>query len=220
MSKTSSHRRFRLIAALALALTACAVAASPADAAPPIGTQYCMDGTETFSTWDAASQHVTDKVVNQYGGAFTAGEVDPANIGRDAVRQYWDAIETSDATGNYGVDTTIPNYIVHHISLGACPIPPENTVFLCYSKFQVDPGPWLADQAQELMQEGYWTPSAMNGDVEGGTNIADYHLVCNPPPPALSSSSHADPTVYVGADGTHVGSAAAGLPGYYPYLGY
>lgn len=207
-----------------LALTVCALAgfaASPASAAPPIGTQYCMDGTETFSTWDAASQHVTDKVATQFGGLFTAGEVDPANVGRDAVRQYWDAIETSDAIGNYGVDTTIPNYIVHTISLGGCPVS-HNYAFLCYSKFQVDPGAWPAEQAPDLMNDGYWSPSALSGTVTGGTNVGGFHLVCNPPAadlPFASNGSDAVPASYVGAGGEIVGSAAEGLPGYYPYFG-
>lgn len=220
MSKTLSPRRLRLAAALALVLVACAVVASPASAAPPIGTQYCMDGQQTFRTWDAASQHVSDKVVTQFGGQFTAGEVDPANIGRSALQQYWDALETSDATGNYGVDTTIPNYIVHQITLGACPVAPESSVFLCYSKFQVDPGAWLAHQASELMSEGYWAPFALTGNVDGGTNVGDYHLVCNPQTSAPTFASvNAAPERYIGADGGFATSAADGLPGYYPYAG-
>lgn len=178
-----------------------------------------MDGRLTFSTWDAASQHVTDKVVTQFGGTITVGEVDPANVGRDAVRQYYDAIETSDAIGNYGVDTTIANYAIHTITLGACPVL-VNNVFLCYSKFQGDPGTWSANQALQLMSEGYWAPMAVIGNLEGGTNIGAYHLVCNVPSTALvfASSSDGD-SLYIGADGTRVGGAAAGMAGYYPVLG-
>jgi hypothetical protein len=38
-----------------------------------------------------------------------------------------------------------------------------------------------------------------------------YHLECNPSQPAQHS--------YVGADGSVVGDAATGRPGYYPYVG-
>ena len=218
MSKTFASLRFRLAAALALVLSACAVVAAPASAAaPPIGTVYCMDGTISFATWDAASQHVTDKTVTQFGGVITIGEADPANNVRDAVRQYYDALETSDATGNYGVDTTIPNYAIHHISSGRCPYS-DNHIFLCYSKFNDVPGVWPAAEAQALMDEGYWSPEAIEGTVDGGTNIGGYHLVCNPPLAPLSfASSVTDPaTAYIGGDGTLVGEAAAGIPGYYP----
>jgi hypothetical protein len=217
MSKTFTPLRFRLTAALALVLCACAVVAAPASAAPPIGTVYCMDGTLSFVTWDVASQHVTDKTVTVYGGVITIGEADPANNVRDALRQYYDALETSDATGNYGVDTTIPNYVIHHISAGRCPSP-DNHVFLCYSKFNDVPGVWPAAEAQALMDDGYWSPEAVEGTLDGGTNIGGYHLVCNPPVAPISFASLAtDPTTsYIGGDGTPVGEAAAGIPGYYP----
>jgi len=218
MSKTFALLRFRLAAALALVLSACAVVATPASAsAPPIGTNYCMDGRFTFATWDAASQQVADKVVKQFAGYFTAGEVDGANIFRPALQQFYDALETSDAIGNYGIDTTIPNYIVHTIALGIC-MPVNNHDFLCYSTFNDVPGVWPDEEAQALLDRGYWAPTAMTGNVDGGTNIGGYHLVCNPPAAAISfASSVADPiTAYIGADGTLVGAAGAGVPGHYP----
>jgi len=217
MSKTFSLLRFRLAAALALMLSACAVVAAPASAAaPPIGTSYCMDGHFTFTTWDLASQHVADKVVKQFSGYFTDAEVDPANVFRPALQQFWDALETSDAIGNYGVDTTIPGYKVHTIALGICS-PADNYDFLCYSKFNDVPGVWPDEEAQSLIDEGYWSPTAMDGNVAGGTNIGAYHLVCNPPAASISFASVADPvTLYVGGDGTPVGGAGAGNPGYYP----
>jgi len=218
MSKTLARRRLRLAALLALAVTACAVAAAPASAAPPVGTNYCMDGRFTFATWDGASQHVADKVVNQYAGYFTAGEVDSANVNRPPLQQFYDALETSDAVGNYGIDTTISNYAVHTIAVGICP-PANDHVFLCYSKFNDEPGVWPVEQAQELMDEGYWSPAAMDGTVDGGTNIGGYHLVCNPPPinGKLGVTSSAD--LNVGEAGEVVGAAADGQPGYYPYAG-
>lgn len=191
-----------------------AVAASPAFADPPVGTLYCMDGTETFAIWDAASAHVTNKTVTLHAGVITIGEHDPAHTGRSAVRQYYDALETSDADGNYGIDTTIANYAIHRITVGACPPepPPENLVFLCYSKFQVDPGAWPVSQAESLMGSGYWEPAAVSGTVTGGTNIGGFHLVCNPAASAAPDGS------YVGGDGTIVQGPDWGA-GYYPRLG-
>jgi hypothetical protein len=207
------RRCIALIVIAILAAVTAGVAASPAFADPPVGTPYCMDGNQTFTIWDAASAHVTNKVVTQKGGLFTAGEVDPANIGRPAVQQYYDAIETSDAIGNYGVDTTIPNYVVHHISPDACPVAPENHVFLCYSRFEVDPGVWPVSQAQALLESGYWEPSAVSGTVGGGTNIGSFHLVCNPPTSSVSDG------LYIGGDGSMIPGADAGAAGFYPHVG-
>jgi hypothetical protein len=195
-----------------LAAVTAGVAASPALADPPVGTPYCMDGIQTFTIWDAASAHVTNKTVTQFGGTITVGEVDPANAGLSAVQQYWDALETSNAIGNYGIDTTIPNYIIHTITTGGCPVAPENHVFLCYSKFQVDPGVWPVSQAQALILSGYWEPSAVSGMVGGGTNIGSFHLVCNPPASSTTDGS------YVGADGS-VSATGADVAGYYPHVG-
>jgi hypothetical protein len=216
-SPRAPRSRRRLLTVLAVVAGACALAglaASPASATPPVGTLYCMDGSQTFATWDATSASVSDLLVKSFGGVLTLGEVDPANVGRDAVRQYYDALETSDAIGSPGIDTTIPNYVVHFIKAGACPyVPAENHVFLCYSKYEVDPGVWPAREAQKLLTEGYWQPSAMSGTTPGGTNVGEFHLVCNPPASVASNDS------YVGGDGSVTGSAAAGLPGYYPYFG-
>jgi hypothetical protein len=225
MSNHSTHSaglarcRPRLLAVAVLVAGVCAVAAgiaaSPASAAPPVGTLYCMDGSQTFATWDATAASVTDTLITSFGGVLTLGEVDPANVGRDAVRQYYDALETSDADGSPGIDTTIPNYAVHRIAVGSCPyVAPENHAFLCYSKYQVDPGVWPVGQARQLLAEGdYWEPSAMSGVVPGGTNVGAFHLVCNPPASGTSTGS------YIAADGAVAGSDAAGQPGYYPFLG-
>lgn len=54
-------------------------------------------------------------------------------------------------------------------------------VFLCYSKYQVVPGVWPFGMAQQLMAGGgYWLPYAVPGTVPFGTNIGNYHLICNP----------------------------------------
>jgi len=216
MSNAPTHR-FRLL--VALAVTACVgagFAASSAAASPPVGSQYCMDGAQTFATWDSTSAGITDVIVTYFGGVITLGEKDPANIGRSAVQQYMDAFGT-DARGAFGVDTTIANYAVHSITAGACPVTPEkkeNGIFLCYSKDQVDPGVWPLSEARDLIGQGYWEPSAVGGTVTDGTNVGGYHLVCNP----AGAQGVADGG-YVGGDGGLVSNVPPDAIGYYKHLG-
>jgi hypothetical protein len=58
-------------------------------------------------------------------------------------------------------------------------IPQVDHVFLCYSKFQTDPGVWESSTAALLLKAGYWLPYALSGKVDGATNLGDYHLACN-----------------------------------------
>src|SRR5262245_21934768 len=51
--------------------------------------------------------------------------------------------------------------------------------FLCYSRFQVDPGVWPAGEATALLARGYWRPTAVLGTVSA-TRLGPYSLVCNP----------------------------------------
>jgi hypothetical protein len=82
-------------------------------------------------------------------------------------------------------------------------------VFLCYSKFQVEPGVWPPDVAAELLAAGYYYPVAVKGNVPGGTNLGDYHLVCNATP---ASSGEV-----VNANGIVMPAEVAGEAlGYYP----
>jgi hypothetical protein len=63
---------------------------------------------------------------------------------------------------------------------GVIPLADEpDNVFLCYSKFQVDPGVWPPEQAAQLLAAGYYYPVAVLGNVPGATNLGGYHLVCN-----------------------------------------
>lgn len=54
------------------------------------------------------------------------------------------------------------------------------TIFLCYSKFQVEPGVWASTQAGTLEQQGYWLPFAVKG-TSTRTRLGAYSLDCNPP---------------------------------------
>jgi hypothetical protein len=85
-------------------------------------------------------------------------------------------------------------------------------VFLCYSKFQTEPGVWMQDQAAELLAAGYWYPNALPGNVDGGTNVGSFHLVCN--------ASGTPTGMFVNENGEVVSAdyAARNL-GHYPQLG-
>jgi hypothetical protein len=54
------------------------------------------------------------------------------------------------------------------------------TINLCYSIFQVDPGQWGQPQASQLFALGYWQPYAVKANI-GVTVIGDYHFICNLP---------------------------------------
>lgn len=57
-----------------------------------------------------------------------------------------------------------------------------SSLFVCYSKWEQDGGAvFVLAQAEALLAQGYWLPTALPGTVAGGTNLGDYHLVCNPP---------------------------------------
>ena len=75
------------------------------------------------------------------------------------------------------------------VGLGAPVAQAHATVaFLCYSRFEVDPGVWplVADaprvnaSAGDLMAAGYWSPFAEK-TIPTGTRIGDYYLLCNLP---------------------------------------
>ena len=93
--------------------------------------------------------------------------------------------------------------------------PPDsmfNHEFLCYSKWQVQPSVWPWHEAVTLLRQGYWLPTALDGNIEGGTNLGKYNLQCNVTPKGDG---------YVGGSGEWYGgdwSAYAALNGgMYPH---
>jgi len=60
-------------------------------------------------------------------------------------------------------------------------VKPPETINLCYSLFQIDPGYWFQPQAAELFALGYWQPYAVKANI-GSTVLGDYHIICNLPP--------------------------------------
>jgi hypothetical protein len=76
----------------------------------------------------------------------------------------------------------------------------SESIFLCYSKFQVDPGVWsLSDATQLMAGGGYWKPSAVVGG-SSSTKVGTFNLVCNPGG-ATAASADVAPTVGVQSGG-------------------
>jgi hypothetical protein len=94
----------------------------------------------------------------------------------------------------------------------------EESIYLCYSKFQVDPGSWSLSQATQLVAGGgYWKPSAVFGGASS-TKAGLFNLVCNPGG-ATAASTDITPTLGVqsGGDLTAVPSMLSQID-VYPFV--
>jgi hypothetical protein len=189
-----------------LRISLIAIACAVATAALGMGSakaatvkSYCIDGaTATVSgdtTLGALNQFQLDTYAS-LGGAYTL------KIGTGA-----DAASLVDALGTFDYIVSpfaIPGGVFHPVLSGACAAgspttPPGDTatttasvadstdgIFLCYSRWQVDPGVWGIDQARDLLAEGYWKPVAVAG-IASATRLGAYSLVCNPDKQAASA---------------------------------
>jgi hypothetical protein len=83
-------------------------------------------------------------------------------------------------------------------------------VFLCYSKFQADPGIWRGPEATTLSAGGYWRPYAIPG-TRSSTRLGAFALVCNLPPNAILSDRES-----VDDGGSIITGASGALLGLYP----
>jgi hypothetical protein len=169
---------------------------------------YCIDSA-TVTVSDATALGLMRQfelgIYVATGGAYTVafpGANPPAN-------------ETLlEALGDLGVITSpyhLPGSVFHPVLAGACPIAPtpdpgavagtsaaaapapraEEGIFLCYSKWQVDPGVWTASEAQLLLLTGeYWKPYAVLG-AGTSTQLGAYSLNCNPGKVTASASTSA-----------------------------
>jgi hypothetical protein len=105
------------------------------------------------------------------------------------------------------------------VTIGSHGAAPELTnAFLCYSADQGNPGVWPMAVAKDLLKSGgYWSPYAVQGNVDGGTNVGGYHLTCN-----LASSQSAGDSTLGGAgevDGASTKPDVTDVAGYYPIAG-
>jgi len=80
------------------------------------------------------------------------------------------------------------------------------TINLCFSVFQTDPGQWGQPQASELFALGYWQPYAVKANI-GVTVIGDYHFICNLP----AGYAVTTPALWVDEGGLVVDATKAGV---------
>ena len=101
-----------------------------------------------------------------------------------------------------------------------------NNSYLCYSKFQVDPGVWSDSptgikgglggniSASALLKLGYWQPFAQKSTPTSTKLPSGWYLHCNPPGATVAGAT---PTTIIGGAGeTVTNTSLAALPGYYP----
>jgi hypothetical protein len=192
--------RICLIAIACAAATAALVVSSATAATIK---SYCIDGATASVSNDTAVGALDQFQLDTYaslGGAYTF------KIGTGA-----DAASLVDALGtlDYIVSPfSIPGGVFHPVSSGACaagsPTPGDGStatsvstapgspdgIFLCYSRYQVDPGVWGLDAAPGLLAGGYWKPVAVAG-IQSATRLGAYSLVCNPDKQAASAPAAA-----------------------------
>ena len=104
---------------------------------------------------------------------------------------------------------------------------PPNNSYLCYSKFQVDPGVWSDSptgikgglggnlSSSALLKLGYWQPFAQKSTPTSTKLPGGWYLHCNPP--GVTALGGTPPTTIIGGAGETVANTSlAALPGYYP----
>jgi len=192
-----------LVGVVALALTA-AFAARACE--KPLPTAFCVGG-KTVTPTGRDAYTLNDAVLHNDGVVYVktwTQTVDDSTVTHTVYRSHgsedggWTAVS---------------------VSVGACPVaaPPPNEAFLCYSSSQSNPGVWSMNDAAALMKQGYWSPYAVPGNVDGGTNVGSYHLVCN-----LASGQSASDSTLGGAGETYGAGEkqdVQNVPGHYPVAG-
>ena len=122
--------------------------------------------TEPYDVWDGPSTEAD----GTYGGDLTL----------DVAGTYYLATSAAGVTSNCvtlevapaGVETIVP----------AVPSDTIASSYLCWNREMVNPVAYIDKVADEMWATGkYLEPQALLGNVEGGTNIGAYHLVCNAP---------------------------------------
>jgi hypothetical protein len=83
---------------------------------------------------------------------------------------------------NIGDGEVASQIFLDNVGFGGTAATQVSGIFLCYSTYQVQPGVWSAPAAAALMKLGYWQPTAVDGNLAGGTNVGKYNLQCNVTP--------------------------------------
>jgi hypothetical protein len=216
-------RLWLLVAVLAASLSSFAAVAAAAplaitlSASPnPVvtGGEVTFSGTVTDAGAPVAGATVT---LTQFeDAACTVPLADFAPVTTDASGNFSEVLVADVPPGDYffqaSTDSAVSACLTSTvIAAGPRPfVPEEANVFLCYSKFQTDPGVWGVKAAAKLIAEGYWQPWAIAGNVPGGTNVGGYHLVCN------LAAGQAATGAYTDGAGGFEPPAYAGTLGIYP----
>jgi hypothetical protein len=218
VERESRMKRMLVVLSIVAAAALVGVAAGGASVAP--SSVFCIAGnTVTLNLSDEGefSAAVFYQAAANEGGFwyFTdegTEETDEIPIGNDG-----DEFLPSDPEGPFSA----PDFTFISVGAGPCirPAAPQvDNVFLCYSTFSNVPAVFPAPVAAALLKGGgYWTPYAVPGTADGGTNIGAYHLVCN-----LASGQAAGSNTLGGAgevDGANTKPNTTNVPGYYPIIG-
>ena len=210
----------RMLAVVSIFVAAAFVGVSAAGAVPaPTTATFCVAGVTTTVPIDSIDNEFYSSVVPD-GGYFIDESVDveegePAAPAGDEPPWFDDDLLFVDE-----VDSSV-GLTFFSVSAGPCApaTPPQvDNVFLCYSTFSNVPAVFPAPVAAALLKAGgYWTPYAVPGSADGGTNIGGYHLVCN-----LASGQAAGDNTLGGAgevDGANTKPDVSNTAGYYPIIG-
>ena len=189
------------VAAVAMAATATATAA------PQAKTTVCVTSLTGFGNADLQALHSQGVNPSTIEGTF---DLPPGlatqviDTGNGFAGSCTVGGETGGTGGTGGSSSNKGN--VCGDKCGGDWVKAAETINLCYSLFQVDPGQWGQPQASELYALGYWQPYAVKADI-GTTVIGDYHFICNLP----AGYAVTTPAWYVDEGGLVVDATKAGV---------
>ena len=186
----------------ALSLT---LAVTPADLVLPAGEEamdVTVGGTFVDGHWNLVSHHVT---VYYYANGACTGEAYHSWSGIDTAKKTGTftgptlplPVGTYSFLVTHEADQFVPaaHMCLKDVTVSptpeapVVPTPPPaiqsdhfSSSFLCWNKEMVNPVAYLDYIADQMWLTGnYFEPQAILGNVEGGTNLGAYHLVCNAP---------------------------------------
>jgi hypothetical protein len=188
------------VAALAMGATATATAA------PLDKTTVCVTSLAGFNNADLQALHSQGVNPNTIEGTFDL----PPGLATQVIDS-GDGFAGSctvggETGGGGGGSSSSSSSNVCGDKCGGGWVKAPETINLCYSLFQVDPGQWGQPQASELYALGYWQPYAVKANI-GTTVIGDYHFICN----LDKNWKVAEPAVWIDEGGLPVDAAKAGI---------
>lgn len=197
----------RLLIAVAML---CAFAAFAAAAATATEPTFALTLTATPSTlvvgddtWLAGTLSAVPDTTSVADYDVTLGFYDDAGCSTEPYKVYGGP--TTAADGSYGGSLTLEEPGTYYFATSAAgvtsncvtvevsvvPVVPAvpavpsdeaSSTYLCWNREMVNPVAYIDKTADAMWKTGrYFEPQAILGNVEGGTNIGAYHLVCNAP---------------------------------------